>query len=210
MRRLRQWAFRRKMPKKNPGAVSNQMMNSRIHLSLFAIVASMAVTGFAAPTLKEETPLLRAVADFNKKALLDSIGKAERPITEEEVIASILLLEKPVNAPVSDELFQQIKKIAATKVLPVNAKFESLNGLDPGGSYIFDVWSVRIRMDRPDRSSYAFLIRQRVVGSRALQEDVARLDSHIDVENVARWVGGYRILDRQKELVARIYTRIEE
>ena len=130
------WAFRRKMPKKNLGAVSNQMMNSRIHLSLFAI--------------------------------------------------------------------------AATKVLPVNAKFESLNGLDPGGSYIFDVWSVRIRMDRPDGSSYAFLIRQRVVGSRALQEDVARLDSHIDVENVAGWVGGYRILDRQKELVARIYTRIEE
>lgn len=170
----------------------------------------MVVTGFAAPTLKEETPLSRAVADFNKKALLDSIGKAERPITEEEVIASILLLEKPVNAPVSDELFQQIKKIAATKVLPVNAKFESLNGLDPRGSYIFDVWSVRIRMDRPDGSSCAFLIRQRVVGSRALQEDVARLDSHIDVENVARWVGGYRILDRQKELVARIYTRIEE
>ena len=65
-------------------------------------------------------------------------------------------------------------------------------------------------MDRPDGSSYAFLIRQRVVGSRALQEDVARLDSHIDVENVAGWVGGYRILDRQKELVARIYTRIEE
>ena len=161
---------------------------------------------FAVPrnSVAEETPLSDAVSTFNKKALSDPIGKGQPPISVEEVVAAVLLWERGPESPVSDELLQSFKRIAESKTLPENSNFESLNGYDRGGAHVFDVWSVRIRMERDDGSSYAFVIRERVVASRTLREELKKLDQFISENEVEKWVGGYRILERKKDLEARI------
>ena len=152
----------------------------------------------------DTTPLTEAIAAFNDKATRDPIGKKETPLTLEEVIGAILLYERPKEAPISDELLGQFKTIASTKKLPGNAEFEVLTGYDRGGMFIFDVWSVRIRIDRPDSSSYAFQIRERVVGVRTLPEEIQRLEAFIEAEGVEKWVGGYRIIDHKNDLQKRL------
>ncbi len=178
-------------------------MKTQIPALIFAFSLCFANAGQGA-SKGGENSLIEAISDFNKKSLSDSIGASQPPISEEEVVAAILLWERPSNAPISDELLGSFKKIAESKALPSRASFDSLNGYDRGGSHIFDVWSVRIKIERTDGSSYAFVIRECVVGSRTLSEEVARLSKFIEEKGVERWVGGYRILERKKELMARI------
>lgn len=185
------------------------MMKTLTHNLMFIVALFVAVAGNSIADDEVDTSLSEAVAAFNKKSLSDTIGAAQPPMTEEEVVAAILLYECPPNEPVSDELLGSFKKIATSKTLPENASFESLNGYDRGGSHIFDVWSVRIRMERADGSSYAFVLRERVVGSRTLEEELERLNNLIEEEDVKRWVGGYRILERKKDLEARILKGAE-
>ncbi|MGJ8697991.1 MAG: hypothetical protein ACSHYF_16855 [Verrucomicrobiaceae bacterium] len=155
-------------------------------------------------SIASATPLSGAISTFNKSALKDDIGKSQPPLTGAEVIAAIRLWEHPANSPVSQELAATFKNIATTKTLPPNAAFESLNSLDPGGAHIFDLWSVRIRINRPDLSSYAFPIRHRIIASRPLQEELTRLDNYIADQNVANWVGGHNIIRRRNSLAKRI------
>ena len=177
-------------------------MTTKILALTFAISLCVASAGQGA-SQGGQNSLIEAIFHFNKKSLSDSIGASQAPITEEEVVAAILLWESPSNAPISDELLGIFKSIAESKALPGNAIFESLNGYDRGGSHIFDVWSVRIKIERAG-SSYAFVIRERVVGSRTLSEELARLSKRIEEKGIKRWVGGYRILERKNELMARI------
>ncbi len=182
-------------------------MNTRRHLSILlatlcTLTASSSLTLFAAPA--NPTPLADAITAFNKAASLDPIGKSQSPLTEAEVIAAILMYEKPADAPVSNHLLQTFKAIAASGELPPNATFESLNGYDRGGAHIFDVWSVRIRLEREDRSSYAFLIRERVIGSRTLEDELERVHQRIVNSRAELMVGGYRLLNRRDDLRARI------
>ncbi len=162
--------------------------------------------GYGAAEDAAGTQLSEAIASFNEESRSNSIGASQTPITEKEVIAAILLWERPPSAPISDELLASFKKIAASKILPDNASFESLTGYDRGGAHVFDVWSVRIRMERADESSYAFVIREHVVGYRTLEEELQRLNAFIAENKVEEWVGGYRILERKKELETRIHA----
>jgi|TARA_B110000305_G_scaffold110657_1_gene124604 hypothetical protein len=170
---------------------------------VLALTFSLSSSGNASPG-EIGSELSVAIADFNKKALSDSIGVDQTPLTEAEVIAAILLWEREADTPVSDELFASFKRIAEDKILPGNAEFEKLTGYDRGGSHVFDVWSVRIRMDRPDGSSYAFRIRERTIGSRTLPQELARLNRFIKEKGVERWVGGHDFLERKKSLEERI------
>lgn len=122
-----------------------------------------------------QTPLSTALRRFQESAARDPIGREEAPLTEEEVIAAIRRTARPdVDPEVSPELFTAFQQIAVTGTLPTNAAFESLNSYDLGGDYVYDVWSVRIRMSRPDGSSYAFVLRERTIRSRTLTEELAR------------------------------------
>jgi hypothetical protein len=152
----------------------------------------------------QAVPLAEAIAEFNHASLADPIGGREAPMTEDEVVAAILLWERETDSPVSEALFRTFKDIATSRRLPGNAAFESLNGYDRGGDHVFDVWSVRIRMDREDGSSYAFVLRERKLRSRTLVEELARLDQLIYETHPEKMVGGYRILDRRVELMLRI------
>jgi len=178
-------------------------MKAHIFALMFAISLCLLTAAHSAPSDGRETSLSEAISAFNKKSLIDPIGAKQSPLTIEEVIAAILLWKKSTDIPVSDELFASFKRIAGTKSLPATAEFARLTGYDRG-SHIFDVWSVRIRMKRADGSSYEFLIRERVVGSRTLREELERLSKWIDEEEVEKWVGGFNFLERKKELEARI------
>ena len=189
--------------------VSLRVMITRISKSLFVCLFCAGATGYGAVEGGAVVELSHAIASFNEESQSDSIGVSQPPITEEEVVASILLWESPADAPISEKMLADFKGIAVSRALPGNARFESLNGYDPGGSHVFDVWSVRVRMEREDGSSYAFVIRERVLGARTLEEELQRLDALIAEEEVERWVGGYRILERKKELEARIQAASE-
>lgn len=174
-------------------------MKAHVVALMFAISLRLLT---AAPDT-QDTPLSDAIAAFNKKALNDPIGAKQPPLTMDEVVAAILLWERSADILVSDDLFASFKRIAETKSLPTTAEFARLTGYDRG-SQVFDVWSVRVRMKRADGSSYEFLIRERVVGSRTIREELERLSRWIDEEGVEKWVGGFNWLERKKELEARI------
>ena len=179
-------------------------MKIRIPKLMLICVFCVSATGYGATKGVAGTQLSEAITSFNKESRSDSIGASQTPITVEEVVAAILLWERPASAPVSDELLASFKKIASFRILPDNASFESLTGYDRGGTHVFDVWSVRIRMERADGSSYAFVIRERAVGARTLKEELGRLNALIEEKEVERWVGGHRILERKRALETRI------
>ncbi|MEM9280548.1 MAG: hypothetical protein AAGA96_01860 [Verrucomicrobiota bacterium] len=184
-------------------------MKTRILKLVLIYLFCTGVAGYGADEDSAGTQLSEAITSFNEKSKSDSIGASQPPITEEEVVAAILLWERPPNAPISEELLASFRDIAASKVLPDNASFESLNGYDRGCSHVFDVWSVRVRMEREDGSSYAFVIRERVLGARTLEEELKRLNALIEEKEMERWVGGHRILQRREALQIRIKAASE-
>ena len=130
---------------------------------------------------KESLPLADAIKAFNEKTAADPIGKDQPPLTEEEAIAAIRAWERPNSkSPVSDEMYEAFKKIAETRTLPPNASFETETRSEPvPGAFVFDIWSVRIRMFRPDRSSYGFELRKRFIRSRTLEEELAHVQKRL-------------------------------
>ena len=155
------------------------------------------------------SPLETAIEAFNSKSARHELGKSQPPLSMEEVVAAIRLWQPGPDTPVSPKLLGVFKQIAESKTLPDRAEFELLTGYDRGGKFVFDVWSVRIRIEREDGSSYAFLIRESVLGSRTLEEEVARIERVIEDKNMERMVGGYRIIERVEHLKSRIRQQAE-
>lgn len=174
---------------------------------LATIFFSCGLFGFADTHAHEQRSLVDAIEIFNVQTADDPIGSAQQPLNEAEVVAAIRFWSDP-EAPVSAEMLSSFKKIAETRKLPDNAVFEKLTGYDLGGDYVFDVWSVRIRIQRPNKSSYAFIIRENVVASRTLQEELDRLKSSTgQLPNGERMPGWRRVEDRIKELENRIANK---
>lgn len=172
------------------------------------ILATLLQPGFAADTQQENTravPLLEAIQTFNAESKDDPIGRLQSPLTEEEVIAAIRSWEPGGNSPVSNALLARFKEISVSKELPEGAAFETLTGYDPGGEHVFDVWSVRIRLERADGSSFAFQIRERMIASRTLAQELERLEGLVAANpEMIRQIGGYRMADRIESLKRRI------
>jgi hypothetical protein len=152
------------------------------------------------PTTKSEVQLVEAISKFNADAKSDRIGVSQRRLDEDEVVAAIRHWNNP-DAPISPELLATFKQIAETKILPENAAFEVLTGYDPGGQYVFDVWSVRIRLAREDGSSFAFILRETYIASRTLEEELERLKASWNGE---RELGQCSVWRRIEELQKRI------
>lgn len=156
------------------------------------------------PHSTAETQLVVAINQFNNEAKSDPIGLTQQPLTENEVVAAIRFWNDP-DALVSAEMLSSFKEIAETRVLPKNAVFDKLTGYDRGGDYIFDVWSVRIRFERPDKSTYAFVLRETVIASRTLQEELVRIKASTgQLTNGERTPGWHRIESRIRDLERRI------
>jgi hypothetical protein len=148
-------------------------------------------------------PLADAIKAFNKKAAIHYIGKDQPPITEEEVIAAIRASERPNNPAVSDNLHNGFKQIAETRQLPPGAVLESLGGgWDPGGAFVYDVWWVRIAMPKEDGGTYSFRIRERMIRSRTLKEELVQAEKRLQESPPVP--GKYRLEERVEDLKARI------
>lgn len=146
-------------------------------------------------------PLAGAIDDFNAMASKHPIGKSQPPLTQEEVIAAIMLAEKQQFPEASQRDFERFKAIARTKAIPADGEFEILDGLDRGGDFIFDVWYVRIRLDKGDGGNYAFTIRERVIRARPVSEVADELEKKL--ADIPPLPGRYRIEDRVNDLKAR-------
>jgi len=149
--------------------------------------------------------LLDAIKALNTKASSDLVGKDETPLTEPEVIAVIRAAERPKDTAVTDKLFDAFKKIAETKQLPPGAELEAVGGIwDPGTSFVYDVWWVRVRMPKESGGTYGFAIRERLIRSRTLQEELARLETERPGKGEPAIVDGGRLQERINDLKARI------
>jgi hypothetical protein len=95
--------------------------------------------------------LVDAIRDFNKQAAKDPIGKAQPPLTEDEVVAFIRWTARRV-LEFSDDERQQFRDIAEKGFLPPGWRFESVTNLGGGDRDTFRVWSVGLNVDRPDGS----------------------------------------------------------
>jgi RNA polymerase sigma factor (sigma-70 family) len=151
------------------------------------------------------TSLSDAIKALNTKASHDSIGQDETPITEPEVIAAIRAAKRPDDSAVTDKLFDAFKKIAETKQLPPGAELEAIGGpWDPGTAFVYDVWWVRLRMPKEANGTYSFVIRERFIRSRTLQEELARLERFEPKPGEEKLVDGGRLQGRINDLKARI------
>ena len=172
-------------------------------MSFTLSVLLAAITAGISSADEESVLLADAIAAFNVEAATDPIGKSQPPLTEEEVITAILLWERPDDSPVSNEMLATFQSIAKTGRLPARASFEKLTGYDRGGNHVFDVWSVRIQIERPDKSSYSFVLRERAIANRTLEEELNRLEQLVSTSpDAGRFLLWHR--DRIENLRTRI------
>jgi len=120
---------------------------------------------------QDKTSLAVAIADFNEKQQQDPIGKDQPPLTEDEVLATILRAKLNRDQfEVADEQFASYQEIAETRRLPAGAEFEVLTGFQTDAFTLFRAWSVRIVLPKPDGGSYGFPIRDRWIKVRQIDE----------------------------------------
>jgi hypothetical protein len=138
------------------------------YASLMAILTFLRASAAVDPSPNDPMPLAEAITTFNAKAAQDPIGKEQPPLTEEEVIAAIRWSDLDrKQLPVSDQEYRAFRNIADTRRLPKGSEFEVLTGFEPNQKFVFEAWSVRIRMPKED-GTYAFVIRERMVRSRLI------------------------------------------
>lgn len=185
------------------------MKATLLTLVLGSSLCSVAVTN-GASTGGSETGLTDAISAFNMTALSDPIGETQTPLTVNEVVAEIRAWNRP-DAQTSEIQLAAFKSIAETQKLPKNASFESLNGYDGGGDYVFDMWSIRIVFEGPNGSTYAFPIRRRMVASRTLSEELERVEAKVAAldPQSKRVPGWYRIENRIRKLKSRIAASMQ-
>jgi RNA polymerase sigma factor (sigma-70 family) len=99
---------------------------------------------------RPESPLAKAVREFNQKAKGDPIGEKQSPLTEAEVIAAIRCWDRERD-PVSDSTYRAYQKIADTGELPPGAELSFITYC--GTHYDSkececDVWWVDLQLPR--------------------------------------------------------------
>ena len=152
---------------------------------------------------EDSIPLAETIKAFNAKAAVDAIGKDQPPLTEDEVVAAIRARERPRDPELSDMIYRTLQQIAESRQFPANAEFESLNGRSDG-DYFFDLWSVRINVDRtPAAGVYTLVIRDQVIRSRTLDEELERVSTLLLKRGPQRFPGEYRLDEYYQELKVR-------
>ncbi len=126
------------------------------------------------PQPEGATSLADAVQAFNARAANGPIGKEQPPLTEEEVSAAIRwrALDRK-QLPVTDAEFRAFLTVAETRKLPLGSQLEVITHFEPNDEVTFEAWSVRLVMPRQEQkgSTYAFLIRERLIRSRQIGEE---------------------------------------
>lgn len=121
-------------------------------------------------------PLAAAIHSFNQSHYkLD--GKPQPPLTEDEVVAAIQQWKHRRNeAPVTNADFSKFQKIAETRSMPKEAKFEVIGHFGQSDGTTYSIWSVRIVMpdSEPEGWTYAFEIRKQFISMTTSDESEIR------------------------------------
>ncbi len=161
--------------------------------AVLAILAGVAASWAAERPAGGSTPLADAVKAFNEKAAEDPIGKDQPPLTVDEVVAAIRAWNRLEVPEFPDQVCDAFTQIAQTRSLPPGAAFESLNGWFPGGDYHFDVWWVRVVVTNRDGRGFSFVIRERMIRSRTVDEELQRVSRLVRERGPERFPGSYRL-----------------
>lgn len=129
-----------------------------VAVAIFSLAATFAI----ASETRKPTTLADAVEAFNQKAEQNATGKAQLPLTEDEVIAAIFQWtnEHPKAAKAH---YEAIQEIARTKMLPPNASLSFTARFENGKGRQFDVWWIDLTVDEKVEGSdgYTFRLRER-------------------------------------------------
>lgn len=127
----------------------------------------------------ETTDLSDAVERFNAQVnRISKVGRAQPPLTVDEIIASIRAWDRKRN-PIEPGLLAVFHRIAETQTLPADSAIMFTQSWVPNGDYEFTVWWVDIYLyyPRPDRDDSKFVyihrIRDRTISSRPRQGWIA-------------------------------------
>ncbi|HCS55718.1 hypothetical protein [uncultured Rubinisphaera sp.] len=144
--------------------------------SLVALLYVSMATGAAAvqDTASDATSLKSAVAEFNRTASANPVGKTQLALTEAEVVAAIRGWI-PENTPgVTADVFEQFQEIAESQTLPDGAELSSCTGWTGYRGYQFQVWWIDLSIKTGENSGYTFRIRDQKISSRKMsQEELA-------------------------------------
>jgi hypothetical protein len=111
--------------------------------------------------------LAEAVKEFNQRAGSDETGKAQPPLTEDEVVAAIRgWIREQLPAP--DDVYGVYQTIAGTKKLPEGAKLTFTTKWSGFNKHEFDVWWVDLHITLGLGTGYGFRIRDQKLRCRPL------------------------------------------
>src|SRR5438309_5815365 len=92
--------------------------------------------------------LADAVTAVNAAATDDAIGRDQPPLTEDEVVAAIRAYRPEKGDEHGQDLRPAFQRIAETRELPPKAAFETMTQWEPDEHFAYDVWWVRLRLER--------------------------------------------------------------
>jgi hypothetical protein len=150
---------------------------------------------------QSRVPLAEAVEEFNRMAIADPVGKSQPPLTVEEVLAAIQLMElRNVNLP--QEGLAEYKLIGKEKSIESVDKIKFIASWGPldidGELYNFEVWWIDLRIQRDGikdsfgrtPSNFNLRMRERTISSRKLTQS--------EVDAYEQMVIGSEINQRQQ------------
>ncbi len=121
---------------------------------------------------QKEVPVTIAVKEFNQRAQMDSVGKNQKPLNEEELLAAIRGWNLGSDS-IDPAVFLTFKKIADTGLMPIGSYIRFISGLIALDGYDIDVWFVELRVglnrypaDLAEMPIYLRRIRTEYISSR--------------------------------------------
>jgi hypothetical protein len=120
------------------------------------------------------------------------------------------MVESRQGSALPDALVRRFLRIGETREFPSDASFETLTGYWPGGDYLFTKWSVRLVFPRGDGCQHDITVRDRMVRSWTIEEELDRVSKEIAECEAARGKvgpdapGEYRVYDDRDRLRAAV------
>lgn len=122
--------------------------------------------------------LKSAIEGFNEAASRNLIGKAQPPLTEEEVVSAIRGWQPELTPGATDSIYEQFQKIAESGELPEGAELKYCTGWTGYRGYHFQVWWVDLSIKTGERTGFTFRIRNQFMKSRKITpQELANIKS---------------------------------
>ncbi len=141
--------------------------------------------------------------DKHRRSLPPDVEPLE--LSEEEILAAIRI------AADSHSLFglgkEAVKSLVDGESLPESTELEIESLRDLGGEYLYDVEDVFLSMPVPGSEPVRIPIRQRLLGSRTLRDEIERLNQVI--QSAKPLPGVARLVQRRDALIARVKAMSE-